>query len=1845
MNYFSKWSCLCLSILLLGLQACTTNEKPTQVAYNAAYDDFLAGFTHGEISKKSTIKVQFQQDLTDNAAASIYPNPFSFEPALEGEAVWLDKRTLEFIPKGNLHSGKIYTATLNLSKLIPNIPTELTDFVFQFKAKDQFINVSPLASTVGYDGDKKVMELAGELELHDEEDISLVEELLAIYNGDKKLPIKWQHQTGKKHKFTVNDVEQKTNAYNLTWKWNGEKVQSRTVGDFTFTIPSSSEFKVNNTYRYNSPEQHIIIEFSDLLHTDQDLEGLITLDGKNLKYSIQNNQVKLYTNGNLVGKKDLKISHLIKNLSGQPLQTSTTETILFSDTKPAVKWLGKGNIIPKSKKMPIVFQSVNVNAVDVRVIKIKEDNIKQFFQVNKIDGNRELKRVGKVILEKKIAFDQTKGLELTDWTTHSLDLAELITPEPGAVYEIAIGFRQSYSLYTCDKVDEQEAYYDEINMMEMHKNWDSPSYSYSYWNYYEEDYQYGDLKDPCSRYYYTPKQSIRRNILASDLGIIAKQGDAGNLFVVSNLQTTAPIKNVTLEFYDYHQDLITTTTTDKQGMAKVDFPKSPFFLIAKYGKQRGYLRLDDGNALSMSRFDVAGNTYHKGLKGFLYGERGVWRPGDELFLNFVLEDKEKSLPKDHPVIFTLKDPRGSIIVRKTNTKGVNGIYNFTCQTNETSPTGNYLATVKVGGATFSKTLRVEAVKPNRLKMDLDFGVKELSVKDKDLTGTLSSKWLHGATAKNLKAKVELTLKSKKINFNKYSAFSFNDPARKFNPEDKVIFDGKLDENGEAAVKTNIKASNQSPGMLTANFRMKVFEPGGDFSIGQTSIPYHPYERYVGVRVPKGDEARNMLLTDKKHQVEILVLDKNGNPVNAENLEVKLYKLNWKWWFDKNKEEVPNYRGKVNATEVQSAVVSAKDGKATWELEVKYPSWGRYFVRVSDGKKGHSTGQVFYIDWPGWAGRSTEQSGGATALRFTADQKKYNVGEEIALNIPTGFEGRALVAIENGTNVLEAHWLDAKKGNTVFKLKATKAMSPNAYATVTLLQPHAQTKNDLPIRMYGTIPLYVEDPATHLEPEIVMADELRPKEPFSITVKERKGGPMAYTVAIVDEGLLGLTNYKTPNPWSTFYQREALGIKTWDIYNDVLGAFGGDIKSLLSIGGDGANNAKGNKKVDRFKPVVLYAGPFYLKEGESKTHKFEMPNYVGAVRAMVVTADEGAYGSAEKEVPVRQPLMVLGTLPRVLGVGEKFKLPVTVFAMKENIKQVKVKIETVGLIDIEGANQKQLEFNKVGDQLVNFELSTKEQVGSGNIKITVSSGNESAVYETNVNIRNANPRETMVAAQSLAANSSWKETYKPLGMVGTNNGVLEISSIPPINLGKRLKYLIRYPYGCAEQTTSSVFPQLQLANLMQLSDKKKKEIDKNVKAGIERLYLFQNASGAMAYWPGGKDHKWATNYTGQFLIEAQKAGYKVREEFMKDWIGYQSKMAKSWTAKGTANDDLIQAHRLYLLALAGKPEMGAMNRMRLKQMKKTSVAAPWYLAAAYHLAGQESVAKRITAKAVLKAMDYTKEEQVTTFGSKFRDQSLMLQTLSIMNMRDKADDLVKEISARLSSDQWCSTQEIAQALIAMSKFVGESGVSASVNCQYRLAGGTWETVSSKKPLWQLPLNSEQVTTLEVKNNTGKLLFARLISDGIPANQDETESNKGLEMTIKYVTLDGKEINPKKIDQGTDFRAEVSIKNTGLVNYHELALHHVFPAGWEIHNARLTGATTGGDQPEYQDIRDDRVYTFFDLKKGKTKQFNILLNASYLGKYYLPAVSVEAMYDKAIHARKRGHWTTVEKGLEK
>ncbi|MGY0036241.1 alpha-2-macroglobulin family protein [Pedobacter sp. NJ-S-72] len=488
--------------------------------------------------------------------------------------------------------------------------------------------------------------------------------------------------------------------------------------------------------------------------------------------------------------------------------------------------------------------------------------------------------------------------------------------------------------------------------------------------------------------------------------------------------------------------------------------------------------------------------------------------------------------------------------------------------------------------------------------------------------------------------------------------------------------------------------------------------------------------------------------------------------------------------------------------------------------------------------------------------------------------------------------------------------------------------------------------------------------------------------------------MTYTIALVDEGLLDLTRFKTPDPHAVFYAREGLGVKTWDLFDYVLGAWGGNLERILSIGGDGSANRNLNPaKANRFTAVVKYMGPFALGKGGSQTHKFKLPQYIGAVRAMVIAGQDGAYGSAEKSVQVKKPLMVLATLPRVIGPGESFILPVTVFATENNLKNVAIQLQTQNL-QVAGLKTRQLTYGQPGEQMAYFEVTVPQITGIAKVKIVAQSGAEKAVYDLEVDIRNPNPYVTNVVSAIIQPGQSWTAGYLPLGIAGSNSGSLELSAIPPVNLKKRLSYLMQYPHGCVEQTTSAIFPQLFLNKLSPLTEQQKAQTDKNIKAGINRLRSFQTPEGGLAYWPGEPAaDEWGTNYAGHFLVEAQNSGYNIPVGMLDEVLRYLKVKAAGWAPNSNNfyGGDLSQAYRLYVLALARKPEMAAMNRLRA--FEYLSVSAKWRLAAAYQLAGQASAAN-----ALIKGLDITVKPYIQlggTYGSDSRDQAMILETLTLM----------------------------------------------------------------------------------------------------------------------------------------------------------------------------------------------------------------------------------------------------------
>ena len=274
---------------------------------------------------------------------------------------------------------------------------------------------------------------------------------------------------------------------------------------------------------------------------------------------------------------------------------------------------------------------------------------------------------------------------------------------------------------------------------------------------------------------------------------------------------------------------------------------------------------------------------------------------------------------------------------------------------------------------------------------------------------------------------------------------------------------------------------------------------------------------------------------------------------------------------------------------------------------------------------------------------------------------------MTVSFPSNPEGRALVTLEEEGRVLKQEWVAPSKDITRYTFKATPDMAPNIYVHVTFIQPHLQTANDLPIRLYGVVPVLVEDPTTHLTPVVTSADSFKPGQKATISVKEAAGREMTYTLAIVDEGLLRINRYTTPDPWNAFYKKEASILENWDLYDLVAGAFSGQLDSLLAIGGGEDQFNQGERKANRFPPLVRFVGPVSLKKGATNTHTIDIPQYIGAVRLMVVAAHAGAYGTAERSVTVKSDLMLLPTLPRVLSVGETADFPVSVISGRADLK--------------------------------------------------------------------------------------------------------------------------------------------------------------------------------------------------------------------------------------------------------------------------------------------------------------------------------------------------------------------------------------------------------------------------------------------------------------------------------------------------------------------------------------------------------------------------------------------------
>ena len=1838
-----------LFLALVALFFCLIfNSCQHQTVSQPVLNDYVSEYTTGVISRRTSVEIKLNDPLTpEQQNPEFLKKAFSITPKASGKLDVLDDRILIFQPDPLLQPGTKYTVKLDIGKFFK---VEDKNKYFSFTFETFKPEVSFQLQELDVDGHSQrdtIYEINGSIRMSDWTDSTTVHNLIGF---DTPVNIVWE-KTNISRTFdfrmrTRTPFERAKNIEIFTKK-NSVGYPKKVLGKIR--IPGKDDFDVYSITPVSGEEEYVEVAFTRSLDPQQDFRGIVQVEpGQDVTFSVEDNKLRIWFQNKTIEEREIIIHNGIRSLYGNRLlHTDASQPeryrkrISFHNNYPNLEFIGQGGILPNSNNMTVPFYATNLRGVIVRVIKVYENNMGQFLQMNQLSDGDQLACMGELLCRKILFLDERSDYNLHTRNAFAVDLKELIIPEPGALYRVILSYNFEMSDYPCPgmvRKSKRELLEENKTLEQQEKADFGNGNAYYYfsdqnWNGYKWD----ERNMPCKPSYYVNRQ-ISKNILCSNLGVIAKRGDRGKMLVsINNIMSGEPEADVSVGVYTYQNQAIAKQTTWENGTTEIDLNgKEPFYVIAQKGAQRGYLRLANGESLSMSAFDVSGEEVKNGTKGFIYTERGVWRPGDTIFVSFILNNLYGDLPERHPVTFELFNPSGQLYWRKSLSTRADNFYVFKPATLPNSPTGVWNGKITVGGVSFYKKLRIESIKPNRLSINLDFGEKILQ-RDQETDADLKAQWLTGATANSLKYDIYTTLVPIETTFKEWKGYVFDDPTRKFQADDILFAKGTTNAEGMASIQTKMVQGGFAPGMLRAQFLTKVYEESGDFSINTTQKLYSPFKSYVGIWSPQKDE--DPLLTNKQHTFRFVTVAADGTVVPDCPVTIKIFKVEWYWWWSSDMSRVADYVSSSYNKPVRHLKKKSNNiGKGDFSLKVPDMEWGTYYIQITDEVSGHQSGRLAYFDNYGEEARSRQGSEKATLLTLKTDKENYAPGEEVVVQFPSTAESFALLTVEASGGILQHHEFKCKPGATAFRFKATPEMQPNIYVSVTLLNPYASTKHDLPIRLYGVVPVKIHAADSRLEPVIEAPESVRPNTRCKVIVSEQKGRPMTFTLGIVDEGLLDLTNFKTPSPWDAFFAKEALGMRTWDMYNYVLGAYGGKIEQIFSIGGDDALNKGPKAIVNRFKPVVRFFGPYTLNANEKRTMTVDIPEYIGKVRCMVISGNKHQYGNAQKDIFVRQPVMVLGTLPRKLAPGDQIWVPATVFAMEEKVGRVQVNIEVNEAFSIVGKASQEVVFTKEGNEVVWFCIQAKQQLENGSVRLTAAAKGEKATWSSEIEI--SSPLEPFSKTENYVLKAGETKNIKltPFGIPGSNKGYAVVSGMQQMNLEGRIDYIINYPYECLEQIISKAFTALYLPDIAQFSPKELGALEEVVRSVNSKLRNYVIPGGGFSYWPGTTSSTgWSSVYAFMYLNTAAHNGFVITPGLRHECGKYQARLAREWKSIPSPDSKLeliTQAFRLYALAAANIPEKGAMNRLRLEEGLPTE--ARWLLSAAYAFDNKEVARKILETTSPL-------EERNLSFTSNgvFEDALRLIATLSVGDEK-QSHVIAKKLTERLESKQVFNTAATAAALAVLSNYYRIFPPIKSLEFDLKI-GDKVEYVTSAKPMWTYEvMTDDKPQQIQITNKSTGVVYVQSVLKGIPTREKQFATSNGLEMRIDYKTMQGEPLNIADLKQGTNFIFDITVSNVSGERILDLIIDHMIPAGWEIINKNFL---TGSSYPvgvTYQNYRDDRVSSYVPvLPADKSVSIPVMITASYAGRYFMPASTCKPMYSTEYYASGKGEEIEVKR----
>ncbi|HEX3045297.1 MAG TPA: alpha-2-macroglobulin [Bacillota bacterium] len=1746
----------------------------------------------GEISPKTNLNFTFSGDLgpVDKIGQTFAGELIRFNPTVPGKYRWISTRELQFLPEAPFRPSTHYNlelrADLSPDKnrwLSGNRTREFT--TYRFKVTDVGISSTYLSNhkkgielqaRLNFNYPVAPLELQKALKLHFEGWGREVKYNLSPNENSDQFTITCEplYLTEKEQKVELNIAK-------------GFRPIGGTLGlaaDFTKKVDLGvkQELKILGVAaKTDSSNCWLSVHCSEPVEP-QTVSNFIQLQPA-VKFKTEIDGAYILIRSDAFEAEEsynLRITAGLPALNGSPLKREYTASGIFANLEPSLRFNSTGRYLSSQGFMNLGLETVNVGKVNLEISQIFPNNIVAFINAGHQSyyyddyyvSSYNIPNYGRVIKSNVFSVGGSENETITT----PINLGTFFTDKYRGVFQVVV---------------------------------------YDTEDRWRQDSKY---------------------VVITDLGIMAKLGPNELDVWVNSLETLEPKGNTKVSLLSQNNQVIATANTDNKGMAR--FPElqkslgdfQPFLILAEQEKDFSFVTLND-SLVPTTDFDVNGrNSLDSGYEAFLYLDRDIFRPGDHANLAGIIRGVKVAMPPEFPVKLEIKQPDGQIFKQLQSVTGDRGACEFGFEIPDYAQTGKYQASLLVAEEVIGTTnFGVEDFMPERIKVTTKTDKNEYNPGE-EATISVEGVTLFGPPASGRRTEMRVKVEPEAFQPVGYQSYLFGDPEQKFTNIEEELGDDQLDEKGMTEYTYAFPEQLTPPSKLRATFQATVFEEGGRAVSSYKVVSLHPYPVYIGMK-PVIEEYGEV---GKPYPVKYVVLNQQGKPATGRSLKVEVYRITWNTVWRRDSDGRYTYHSTEERTRVYNGPLTSASASGEQTYEFTPRDWGRFQIVITDTKSESCGSLGFYASGWGyapWAMESPEK------IQLDLEQKSYKVGARARVQVKAPFSGKALVTVERG-KVYDYQVVNFKNNTGIITIPVKEEYKPNVYVSVHLIRSTKSLEKNTPVRAFGTIPLKVDCSQHNLAIQLEAPAEIRPNRTVEVQVKVANTGAQAYlTLAAVDEGICQITNYSTPDPLGFFYGKRALNIYSYDLYGMVLPEVA-PVESKKSPGGDADEQDIARRQnlnpvsVRRVKPVSLWSGLVKLNGGTAKI-RLNVPQFNGTLRLMAVASSEANFGSSQKKILVRDPIVMTPTFPRFVAPGDQFMVPVSIFNGTGSAGNFSLNINSEGPVESISESRANVDLKKEEEKTLRFQFKAKNASGKLAFKLVVKGNGSACEMSEELAVRPATPLTHEIVSGTITAKTPLKITPEDKWMPGTTDYRLTLSPFPGIKLAGSLQYLLGYPYGCVEQTTSKVLPLLYFDELAEATDTsvfKGGNADYFVNQGIEKLESMQMWDGSFSYWPGGDyQYDWGSIYASHFLIEARKAGFNVSDRVYDRLITNLTRVAKS-----NVKDEYrfqTKVYALYALSLAGKPQTSVMAYLKNYQLDQLTLYSRAQLAACYFYAGDRKTAVSLLPESF--AVYTGNRETGGNFNSEVRADAIILGVLAEIDPSNPAvPKLVKRLSDQAEIGYWGTTQENAFALLALGKALKRSN---QENYSGELMVGKTKIASfnhekavnvSDRRLSQGPIS--------VKITGGGVCYYYLKTSGVSLAAEVAEYSSGIEVNRRFLDRFGSNISLDQVKQGDLLVAEITISsNQG--DLENVAIVDLLPGGFEIENPRLGKDNTfnwmeeeGLLRPDYMDIRDDRLLLFTNLPDSRNYTFYYAVRAVTCGEFTLPPLKAECMYEPEV-----------------